>query len=199
MNIKSTSMKREELDLLLSKYYDGLTTPEEEKTLKVFFSGQDVPEGYEPEKAIFGYYSGITDIPEPSVDFDARILTSLDNSPSARTITVRKITLFFSGIAASIIILMGTWFFLKSNEPVDTFSDPHMAYAETMKILMEVSLQMNKGAEALNPVSKMNLPDAPGIKVITNSRETLGKQLQNLEYVSKIISLTGEKEKDENN
>lgn len=185
-------MKKEELDFLLSKYYDGLTSAEEECTLKDFFSRPDIPAGYETEKALFGYFSEMTDFPEPSVDFEARIINSLDNPSASKTMKARKLMLVLSGIAAAVLLVISTWFFLRSNEPADTFSDPQVAYAETMKILMEVSLKMNKGTEALTPVTKMNLPDAPGLKVITDSRETLEKQLNNLEYVSKIISLTEE-------
>lgn len=192
-------MKKEELDILLSKYYDGLSTGEEERALTVFFRQADIPDGYEAEKAIFGYLSDSQDVPEPSIDFESRIISSLDNSTAVKTTRVRKLMLVISGLAAGVVILTGTLFFLRSNEPLDTFADPQVAYAETMKILMEVSVKMNKGAEALDPVSKMNLPDAPGLEVLKNSRETLEKNLESLEYVTKVIELTEEQDENENN
>lgn len=192
-------MKKEELETLLSRYYDGLSTGEEERALRTFFSGEDVPEEYEAEKAIFAYFSDLQNMPEPSANFETRIISSLTNNRSDGTTRVRKLIMVLSGIAASVVIITGTWFFMKSNEHVDTYSDPHVAYAETMKILMEVSEQMNKGTEALSPVSKMNMPESHGMKVFTESRETIEKNLMNLEYVTKVIRLTNEQEKNENN
>lgn len=192
-------MKKEELDILLSKYYDGLTTEEEERVLVELFSGSDIPEGYEAEKAIFGYFLSSKDVPEPSIDYESRIFSSLDSSSEVNSTRSRKLMFGIAGIAAGVAILLGTWFFMRSNEPVDTFSDPRVAYAETMKILMEVSEKMNAGADALNPVSKMNLPGAPGLEVLTTSRETLEKNLMNLEYVTKVIGLTEDIDENDNN
>ena len=45
-----------EADRLIERYYDGLTTGAEEKRLAEFLSQTNLPERYEPERAIFGYY-----------------------------------------------------------------------------------------------------------------------------------------------
>ena len=44
-------------DRLIEKYYEGLSTVDEEKELKNFLSLSGLPERYEPEQAIFGYFN----------------------------------------------------------------------------------------------------------------------------------------------
>lgn len=43
-------------DRLIEKYYEGLTTVEEERKLREFLSQSNLPEHYKPEQAIFGYF-----------------------------------------------------------------------------------------------------------------------------------------------
>lgn len=46
-----------ETDRLIEKYYEGLTTVEEEKQLRCFLSQPNLPERFEPEQAILGYFN----------------------------------------------------------------------------------------------------------------------------------------------
>jgi hypothetical protein len=46
-----------EADMLIEKYYEGLTTVEEEKQLRDFLSQPSLPERFEPEQAILGYFN----------------------------------------------------------------------------------------------------------------------------------------------
>jgi hypothetical protein len=47
-----------EADKLIERYYDGLTSVEEEKQLLIFLSQSNLPDHYKPEQAIFGYFDG---------------------------------------------------------------------------------------------------------------------------------------------
>lgn len=49
-------MTFEQADQLIERYYDGLTSVEEEKKLLKFLSQSNLPARYEPEQAIFGYF-----------------------------------------------------------------------------------------------------------------------------------------------
>ena len=73
-------MKPAEIIQLLTKYYDGNSTIEEERLLKEFFSGPCVPEELLDEQEIFRCYSSISnkDVPEPSADFEKRIISAID-------------------------------------------------------------------------------------------------------------------------
>lgn len=49
-------MTFEEADQLIERYYDGLTSVDEERQLKEFLLQPGLPSRYEPEQAIFDYF-----------------------------------------------------------------------------------------------------------------------------------------------
>jgi hypothetical protein len=185
-------MKKEDLDRLLEKYYNGESTEEEERDLRIFFNGNIIPEGYEAEKALFSYYMTALVVPEPSSDFEARILTGIDESEkNSGTRKFRRIILPVLSTAAGVLILVGSYFFfVHRSETGDTFSDPELAYAETMKILFDVSSQLNQGAKALEPVSRMNNLTTKSFGAINKSAKIVEKNLKSLDYLQKAIEIT---------
>ena len=189
-------MNTEELNRLLEKYYKGESTAAEERDLKVFFSGNIIPEGYDTEKALFSYYMTFSEVPEPSSEFEEMILLGIDESE--KNIISRKYRRFILSVlsaAAGILILTGSYFFfVYRSEPRDTFSDPNLAYAETMKILMDVSSQLNHGAIALEPVTRINVMTTKSFEAINKSTKIVEKNLKSLDYLQKAIEITNIKD-----
>ena len=97
------------------------------------------------------YYMEAGEVPEPSAGFEARNYQRLlihsderQDQPGYRRVLVPLLS-----AAAGLLILAGSYFFFVHRaEPEDTFTDPEIAYAETMKILMDVSSQMNHGTQS---------------------------------------------------
>jgi hypothetical protein len=172
-------MKKEELDRLLKKFYEGHSTPGEEKLLRAFFSGQ-APEGYESEKALFGYLMDSSEIPEPSSLLEQKIFEGIDSADNKkRNGLFRRNVFVYSGVAAAVCILIGAWFFLThESKPKDTFSDPELAYAETIKVLYEVSSRLNQGTMAMEPVTRIN-----------RSTTIVEKNLKSLDYIQNAVDL----------
>jgi len=185
-------MKEEELKRLIEKYYNGESTEEEESSLRDYFRKNNIPEGYEAEKVIFGYFDESTEVPEPSIDFEARILAGIDASESKRrSRTMKKYLLPILSAAAGLLILGGSYFyFIVRAEPRDTFTDPEIAYAETIKILRDVSSQMNRGTQVLEPVGKINKVTKKSFETINKSTRIVEKNLKNLELLNKAIEIT---------
>ena len=185
-------MSEEELKRLIEKYYNGESTEEEEIALKVFFRKGNVPEGFDAEKEIFSYYAESQDVPEPSIDFEARILAGIDASERERgSQNVRRYLIPILSAAAGILILTGSYFFfMKRAESVDTFADPAIAYAETIKILRDVSSQLNHSAQVLEPVGKMSEFTRKSFKSINKSTGIVEKNLKNLDYLQRAIDLS---------
>jgi hypothetical protein len=169
-------MNEEELKRLVQKYYDGTATDEEEKILRDFFRRNNVPRGYEAEKEIFGYYIESADIPEPSNDFEAQIIAAVSSS-DGRSSNRRFIYTLLSA-AAGILILTGAYFFFTGRQTIkDTYSDPEIAYVETIKILHQVSYKLNQGVKNLEPVGKLN---RVGEKNFSSAVRVAGKQNNSL-------------------
>jgi hypothetical protein len=172
-------MNEEELKRLIGKYYNGESTEEEESALRDFFNKGNVPAGYEAEKEIFGYYDDTAEIPEPSHDFEAQIMAAIDASAKKRS--MRRILLPLLSAAAGLLILGGSYFFFINKASTrDTFSDPAIAYAETVKILHHVSTQLNQGAKALEPIGKLEMVRRQSIQKINNTTKIAEKSLREL-------------------
>lgn len=58
----------QEAEVLLEKYYDGLTGKEEERLLHDFLAREDVPARFHAEKAMFGYFDSQKKITGETID-----------------------------------------------------------------------------------------------------------------------------------
>jgi hypothetical protein len=191
-------MKSEEIKRLLEKYYEGESTVEEEVYLKNFFSLGDIPEDLINEKEIFSYFLKSAIVPEPSLVFEKKIIAALDSIGEVSLNQKRRRAFgIFTSIAAVILILIGSYFFfIHKSEPRDTFSDPEIAYAETMKILYGVSISLNKGTQALDRMSSMQEVTRQSLETINKSASTLQEKMKPLAQIRKarnIIDSTTDK------
>jgi hypothetical protein len=182
-------MNEEELNRLIEKYYKGESTVEEEDALRDYFTRSDIPEGYEAEKAIFSFYTESADFIEPSVNFEAKILAGIDASERKNGFqSIKRYLIPLMSTAAGLLILIGSYlFFVSKSESHDTFKDPKIAYAETIRILHDVSVRLNRGSQALEPVGKINEMTKKSFKTINKSTKYVEKNLKNLELIQKAI------------
>jgi hypothetical protein len=182
-------MNEEELNRLIEKYYNGDSTEEEEDVLRNYFRQSDIPEGYETEKEIFSFYTESVDYIAPSVDFEARILAGIDSSGRKKGLqNFKKYILPLMSTAAGLLILAGSYFFfVHKPQPLDTFKDPQIAYAETIKILRDVSVKLNRGSQVLEPVGKINEMTKKSIETINKSSKYVKQNLKNLEIIQKAL------------
>ncbi len=177
-------MNEEELNRLIEKYYNCESTEAEEETLKEFFRGSVMPEGYEAEKKIFGYYNESADYIDPPVNFEERIIAGID--ASVRKNRFSSYLLPLMSAAAGLLILVGSYFFfVRKTESHDTYKDPQIAYAETVKILFDVSVKLNRGSQALEPVGKINEMTQKSFNTINKSTKLVEKNLKNLDLIQK--------------
>jgi hypothetical protein len=180
-------MKEEILKELLASYYEGMTSPEQEQMLREYFSGNDLFPGYETEREIFRmWHSQHAQSTDP--DFEKRILSAIDNIEVKKYVSGRRIRLIaFTGIAAGLLILIASYLLLRQqSEPADTFSDPRLAYAETMKILNEVSVKLNKGTAPLKNISIIERNTRSTMMSIDKSATVIKGSLKPIGLVNRI-------------
>lgn len=184
-------MNTEELNKLLDKYYEGLTSEEEEKFLMDFIRNYDAGEDFEAEKEIFLYYSGKLNIPEPSAGFEEKIIRSVHKEKILPE-TGRKLIISVISVAASVLIMIGSYFFFTGRkEPKDTFSDPEIAYNAAINVLYDVSIRMNQGMKTLEPLGKIVEIGNESFAAINRSRTVVEKEIKNLDLIRETIGITG--------
>jgi len=186
-------MNRGELNRLIERYYNGESAEEEELALRELFQSDDAPDGYADEKALFGYYESAGMIPAPSFDFESRILEGINASGlESKPLKSGRYLLPWLSAAATVLILFGSWFFFVHNRLAeDTYTDPKIAYAETMKILMDVSTKMNRGTRALEPISKIDQMASQSMKAVSRSTGRIGKNLEDIGNVLEPLGKAG--------
>jgi len=179
-------MKDKDLKQLLEKYYSGESTEEEEIFLNEYFNGNSVSEGYEAEKLIFRYFEEEKNIPPPAVDFEIRIMEGVDRFNKKRKAQELRTYLYpVIGVAASILLILGAQLIFSPKEKsTDTFDDPQIAYAETRKILYDVSIKLNRGTRSMEPVGKISKMKGKSFEAINKSTEIISKSLKSLDYLS---------------
>jgi len=146
-------MNIREIENLLEKYYEGLTSLEEENSLKEFFRGDSVPAHLASHAGQFLYYkkASAEEIGNPL--FEQKVFERIDRMQVSYIRKNRSTFYYISGIAAGILLLIGLVFLLRDNVSDSksvagrTITDPEVAFTQTCDILAMVSTNFNKGME----------------------------------------------------
>lgn len=195
-------MKESELKILLDKFYKAEATPEEEERLKVYFSEEYSGGDYQAEKEYFRMISEVTEL--PSDGFEERIMAALpEDTGSARRIMPWIYSLTASAAAILFVLfaipsIIGTG----SSEPADTYTDPYLAYAETVKTLTLVSSTINAGMAAgkdgFSEINKVANGPLNTISELQKAKEMSMHKIKDINYIGKTTSIIRSENNDNN-
>ena len=163
-------MKLQEIERLLEKYYNGETSLEEERRLKDFFTGGEVPARFLAEKAQFAWLmeAGATGLDDQK--FEGRVLSRVGAGDGLLGRIMERKSWFYTtvGMAATILILLAIFIRFEPfpKKIQDTYSDPQVAYQEAKKVLFFVSRHLNRGTEKLQPIKTYD----EGVRELENIR-----------------------------
>lgn len=152
-------MNSRQIEILLERYFSGETSLEDEKVLKEFFQGKDIPAHLASLKEQFEFFSVEKEKEELDASFDDKIIELINQEESQSNRRTRRFYIYAaSGIAASLLIIMSLFFqfdpFTKRIK--ETFSDPQLAYTEARRALLMVSQTLNSGIDPIAKASKLN-------------------------------------------
>jgi len=178
------------------RYYDGSSSADEEKKMLELLKHENLPSEFSEDRMMITGLFGNEEIPEPSPDLDERIMTSIDESERNRKIISGKRRLYsIVSVAAAILIIISFWFILEDNSRVkDTYSDPQLAYNETIEVLYNVSSNLNKGRDQMEELSMISQTKSR-LNLIPESRNVVAGELKALKYIENSIELLGMDEK----
>lgn len=192
-------MRTQHIKKLISEFYDGYTTNEQEKELYEFFSKDNVPDELMDDKKIFlaCYENEVINVPE-SLEFNLNSMidklseNSENNNFSYSEKTISEMinpdikppkrknvflyspwTILSTIAACALIIFAITFAVVKKNDSqkyADTFNDPAKAYVETQKALALVAENLNTGFEQMENATNK----------IEKSNKILDKQIKKI-------------------
>ncbi|MDR1114826.1 MAG: hypothetical protein LBL33_01475 [Tannerella sp.] len=147
------------IEKLLTAFYNGDTTREEEAILREFFNTKEISEKWNVDRTLFYalYDSSEIDVPK---GFSERLENNIDKfNVSKENKRIRHLFTGAGSIAAAILLLAGIFFFHNrplsdSNMMTDTYTDPQEAAIVAEKIITLVSVNLNKGFSPLEKVKE---------------------------------------------
>jgi hypothetical protein len=148
-------MNASEIERLLDKYYDGLTTLEEELLLKEFFQGENIPSHLKIHADQFLYFNKAVNEEIMDPLFEQKFFEKVGDVSLLMLKTNRRRFYYLSGIAAGILLLFGVIFsvrdFINDDKRIADSGnmDAEMAFATTCDVLSVVSVNFNKGMDKI--------------------------------------------------
>jgi hypothetical protein len=159
------------INILLTAFYNGKTTQEEEAALREFFNTKNIPGKWHTDKELFNalYDSLHINIPK---GFPERLENNIDRYIRRKNVFRRLLT-GTGSIAAAILVFIGIFFSVDnissgSDTISDTFTNPQEAAVAAEKILVLISCNLNKG---LSPLEKAK-------ESMNKTNEILNKNLE---------------------
>ena len=143
---------------LLESYYEGRTTLNEEKQLKRFFANENIPPEFEADRLYFESLEDYTGLLVPP-NIESIVTSAIQKEEFKREEKKNRIYRIVTGtsIAASLLLFFVVgWFIVQnrySNQLVDTYTDPQIAFEQTRALLQKVSKNMNKASKELQYMS----------------------------------------------
>jgi anti-sigma-K factor RskA len=160
-------MELSRVKILVDKYFDGLTSLEEEQELKRYFAeNEDIPEEYQAVKMMLGAFDTLSH-ETPNREVKVNVETKRRN---IFRLNVRRM----AGMAAAVAILIGAAITLVPNSnnmdtPAETtpeyicyvngvkVEDDQLAYAEASRILGNLSEDMQLAMAEVNRLTHYNI------------------------------------------
>ncbi len=156
-------MKVENIKALLTAFYEGKATEEEEKILKEYFAKEDVPDFLLNEQKIFKALSPSPNRLKVPRHLETKLGILIDKKAEEEKIFLprnkSKINwMRVGGIAACLFIMFFVGYkvddYYMNKTPQDTYTNPQEAYKAMQTALAEVSTNMNKGFKELKENKK---------------------------------------------
>lgn len=180
-------MDLKKIRALLEKYYNGESTLQEEGLLRNYFLNKPVDQEFAADKDIFLYQDQETQYNEDIPDISDELWHELQNNPTHKTKSNNKIRYSYLRIAASVIIILGSFFLIKNqvfnkNNEIqfsDSYDNPELAYQQAKETLLYVSAMLNNGTEHLESIKKIDEGTKP-----LNNLSTFNKGLNELKPIT---------------
>lgn len=175
-------MERNQITDLLQKYYNGMSSQDEEKMLMDYFTGGDIPDDF---KIDMKHFLALADMQNEEIevpaDLESNILAMLAKEQKPVRRLNNRMLYTFTSVAAGLALIVSTFMYINRQPNLGTFDDPQIAYAETKQALDLVSQLFNQGTDKLSGLGEMDRAMQP-----LNQLGRVDKVSENLKYLEKF-------------
>ena len=158
-------MNTKEIEGLLEKFYQGNSSLREEKLLRDFFQGRQIPAHLKSHQPLFTFFADEQRQVISNVDFEKQVteqfaFRSAERQPKPMY-PKRNRLLFMTGIAATILLLISLFYtfhhdIFNTDQSRNDSYNTKLAYADANEALLIVSSNLNAG---LKQVSRLQMVD----------------------------------------
>jgi hypothetical protein len=145
---------------LLKKYWNCETTLEEEKQLREYFGGHNIPDQLKDTASLFRYFEEAKKKSLNDLAFDGQVMHKVHAPKQGR---MARLAYNAMRIAAGLaVVIAATWFIrseVRQTTPqavVDTYDDPKLAFEETKKALLMISKSFGTAEEQARKINVFN-------------------------------------------
>lgn len=151
------------MEELLKKYWNCETTLEEEKQLREYFGGHNIPEQLKDTAALFRYFEESKKKSLNDVAFEGQVMRNVHVANVSKSSKLVKLVYNTMRIAAGLaVVVVAGWFIrneVREATPqavVDTYDDPKLAFEETKKALLMISKSFGTAEEQAKKINLFN-------------------------------------------
>lgn len=152
-------MDFKEREDLLRKYWNCETSLEEEKQLRDYFGGDDIPEQLRETASMFRYFEEAKKKSLSDLAFDDQVMRKVNPRKSQ----IRRLIYNSMRIAAGLLVVVAATWFIRTEvrqtipqEMVDTYDDPELAFEETKKALLMISKSFGTAEQQTRKINMFN-------------------------------------------
>lgn len=186
-------MERNQINSLLQKYYEGMSSRDEERKLLDFFLGSDVPAELDIDRK---HFLALADMQNEEIEvpanLESNILARLAVEQKPVSLLKSRFVYTAISVAAGLALIVSTFMFLNKQQNLGTYDDPQIAYAETKEALELVSQFFNMGTEKLAGLGEMDramqpLSQLKKVEEVSENLKYLGKFSEGIEKTRSLL------------
>jgi len=180
--IRNENILPDSIRSILTKYYNGLTSIEEEKVLREYFKANLIPESNLSDKAILSFNNDEKISIFPTNEIWEKLRTA-DEQANRRRKTIR----LSLSIAASVVIVFSlslgyTFLTMKQNKLIaDSYKNPEEAYRAVQKYLGLVSSKLSYAYTEMQPIEKLSIPN--------EAMQSFSSINENFQYLNRLETM----------
>ena len=153
-------MDSKNMEDLLKKYWACETTLEEEKQLREYFGGNNIPDQWKDTAALFRYFEETKKKSLNDLAFEGQVIHKIHAPKKSRLVRLVYNTM---RIAAGLAVVLAATLFIRNEirettpqAVVDTYDDPKLAFEETKKALLMISKSFGTAEEQARKINLFN-------------------------------------------